>query len=397
MITIKNCNNIVNGEISIQNNRLNIKYAFNGTGKSTISRSIKATVDNDLDELIALMPFKHKDNKSVMPVVDGLNDYKSVMIFNEEYVQQYFFQSDELIKDSFEIFVRSKDYDKHMDNIALLIQEIHNTFNDDEKLKELICDLQDFLNSYGSTKKGYAASSIIGKGLGKGNKLSNIPSDIVQYSPFLTKKDTNVKWLKWQLQGRDYYVSEDICPYCANDIHKEKERIEKIRATFDAKEIDSLNKIIEIFERFEKYFSNETNKRIKEIAKNLTGITTEQKEYLNEIRGQINTLKTKLEGLNDLNYVSLNNSDEKVYETINSFKIDLSYLGHLDSTIIKEKIYKINVSIDDVLRKVGKLQGEVNQQRLVIKSTIERYKKEINAFLNSAGYNYCVNIEETNG
>ena len=114
-------------------------------------------------------------------------------------------------------------------------------------------------------------------------------------------------------------------------IRKEKEKIEKIRENFDAKEIDSLNKIIELFERFEKYFTNDTNIRIKEIAKNIAGITTEQKEYLNEIRGQVNTLKTKLEALNDLNYVSLNNSDEKVNDTINGFKIDLSYLGHLDS------------------------------------------------------------------
>lgn len=397
MININNCNNIDHGDISIKSNHLNIKYAFNGTGKSTISKAIKATINNNQDDLMALIPFKYKNDMSVIPSVDGLNDYKSVMIFNEEYVEQYVFQNDELIKNSFEIFVRSKNYDQHMENINSLIKEIHNTFYEDDEIKKLIQDLQDFLNSYGNAKKGYSASSIIGKGLGKGNKLSNIPSDIAQYSPFLTKSDINVKWLKWQLQGKDYYVSADICPYCANDIHKEKEKIEKIRENFDAKEIDSLNKIIELFERFEKYFSNDTNIRIKEIAKNIAGITTEQKEYLNEIRGQVNTLKTKLEALNDLNYVSLNNSDEKVNDTINGFKIDLSYLGHLDSAIINDKIRKINNSIDGVLKKVGELQGEVNQQKLVIKNAIKRHNEEINAFLNSAGYNYHVDIEETNG
>jgi hypothetical protein len=39
-IVIKNCNNIVNGEISLKENLLNIKYAINGTGKSSISKSI---------------------------------------------------------------------------------------------------------------------------------------------------------------------------------------------------------------------------------------------------------------------------------------------------------------------------------------------------------------------
>lgn len=397
MVSIKNCNNIENGHICISKNHLNIKYAFNGTGKSTISKAIKATIDHNQAELESLKPFKYKNNDSVTPSVTGLDDFKKVMIFNEEYVEQYVFQNDELVKNSFEIFIRSKDYDKHMESIEALISNIHQTFDNDDKLRELITDLQEFLNSYGNTKKGYASSSIIGKGLGKGNKLSHIPTDIVQYSPFLTKSDINVKWLKWQLQGKDYYVEEEICPFCATDIHKKTTQIDKIRENFDTKEIDSLNKIIEIFERFEQYFSSDTNEKIKEISKNITGISTEQKEYLNEIRGQVNTLKTKLEGLYNLNYINLNNPNEKVSEIIGELKVDLSFIEHLDSQNIREKINKINKSVDDVLRKIGKLQGEVNQQRLLIEKTIERYKGEINSFLKSAGYNYNVNIEEENG
>ena len=39
-LKIKNCNNIENGEFDITEGRLNIKYASNGTGKSTISKAI---------------------------------------------------------------------------------------------------------------------------------------------------------------------------------------------------------------------------------------------------------------------------------------------------------------------------------------------------------------------
>lgn len=397
MITINNCNNIDSGEISIQNNHLNIKYAFNGTGKSTISTAIKATIENDEALLKSLIPFKYKEDETVIPNVEGLDAYKSVMIFNDEYVEQYVFQSDELIKDSFNIFVRTPAYDEHMDNIEKLISDIHNTFRNDDEIEDLIHDLQDFLKSYGNTKTGYAKSSILGKALGTGNKLENIPTEIAQYSPFLNRSETNVKWLKWQLQGKDYYVSDDICPYCAKDIEKEKEKIDKVRENFDSKEIDSLNKIIDIFERFKKYFSNSTNTKIEEISKNITGISTEQKSFLTEIRNQVGTLRNKLEGLNDLGYISLNNSDEKVMDAIKNYKIDISYLPHLESDIVKEKIEKINYSIDMVLSKVGELQGEIIRQRNTIKNTIEKYNSEINGFLNSAGYNYNVDIEENNG
>ncbi len=43
-IEIKNCNNIDSGEFDIIEGCLNIKYAINGTGKSTISKAIDAFV-----------------------------------------------------------------------------------------------------------------------------------------------------------------------------------------------------------------------------------------------------------------------------------------------------------------------------------------------------------------
>ena len=40
-ISITNCNNIAHGTVAISENRLNIKYAINGTGKSTIAKAIE--------------------------------------------------------------------------------------------------------------------------------------------------------------------------------------------------------------------------------------------------------------------------------------------------------------------------------------------------------------------
>ena len=46
-IEIKNCNNIDSGNISLVENKLNIKFAPNGTGKSTIARAIIVGASND--------------------------------------------------------------------------------------------------------------------------------------------------------------------------------------------------------------------------------------------------------------------------------------------------------------------------------------------------------------
>ena len=45
-LIITNCNNIDSGKIEITNNKLNIKFGINGTGKSTITRAIKYGIDS---------------------------------------------------------------------------------------------------------------------------------------------------------------------------------------------------------------------------------------------------------------------------------------------------------------------------------------------------------------
>lgn len=59
-ITIKHCNNIVEGTIAIEKNKLNIKYGINGTGKSTIAHAIEKN-----DNLIFLKPFGSEETPSV--------------------------------------------------------------------------------------------------------------------------------------------------------------------------------------------------------------------------------------------------------------------------------------------------------------------------------------------
>ena len=58
-IQIENCNVIDSGSIDIEPHKLNIKYAINGTGKSTIAKAIQAKVTGNEDGLKQLLPFQY--------------------------------------------------------------------------------------------------------------------------------------------------------------------------------------------------------------------------------------------------------------------------------------------------------------------------------------------------
>lgn len=215
--------------IDIEPRKLNIKYAINGTGKSTIAKAIQAKVTGNEDGLKQLLPFRYEgDADEHQPSISGLEDFHSVQIFNEDYVNQYVYQPDELIKDSFTIFVKTPDYDRNMAEITQLLESISQTFQSHPELDQLIQTLNQFVVGFGkATQRGLSAASPIMKGLGRGNMIHNIPQGLESYAPYLqhTEGAKNVAWIKWQLSGNDYLEMADQCPYCSGSIEKLVKRL----------------------------------------------------------------------------------------------------------------------------------------------------------------------------
>ena len=392
-IQIRNCNNIDTGNIELIEGRLNIKYAVNGTGKSTISKALEAFIKNNDSQKKALLPFKYYgDSSEVTPEISGAEKFKSVAIFNEKYVEEYIFQPNELIKNSFEIFIKTHNYENHTKEIDGLLKNINLTFKEHPELDELIDAFQNFVSGFGKAKSGYSAAGSIAKGIGKGNKIDNIPKGLEVYSTYLKNED-NVKWLKWQMDGKSYLDMDDKCPYCANTVEEvRKKTILQVSEEYDAKSVEQLNKMLDVFELLIPYFNDETGNKIKEITQNATNISDAQKNYLVEVKKQVETLLAQLNGLKNIGFHSLKYS-EKIADDLNKYKVDLSYYSHMNSKLSEEKVYVINATLDEVLQKAGQLQGEINKQKKHIKETIEEYNTEINDFLYYAGYKYRVSIE----
>lgn len=395
-IKLQNCNNIENGEISILKDSLNIKYAINGTGKTTIAKAIKAYIDDKDDpkenSLMNLKPFKYKkDENHNNPDIEGVESIGKVAIFNEEYISQFVFLPDELLKNSLDVFIIDETYEQGMERINEKIKVIEKTFREDDALDKLLADLNELYKCFGTSKKISKASSIA-KGIEIGDKVENIPEELDVYKEFIQHPE-NTKWLKWQMDGNRYIENSEICPYCTSDIEERKETILAVEKEYNPKLVEHLNKVIGVVEELAEYFTKDTYDKIIKISKSIDGFKEEHEKYLLEVREQINVLIGKLDKIKHMNYHALKNFGE-VKKTIEDYMIDMDYLSHLNSKETREKIKTINSSLNDILEESGKLQGEINKQNSHISKTIKSYNKEINVFLKKAGYNYHVNIEE---
>ncbi len=391
-VDIIHCNSIDTAAISIKPGTLNIKFGPNGTGKSTLAKAIELAVRGD--DLAPLLPFKHREKDPVATPksqVKGLQDITSVFVFNEDYVSKFVFQQDEVVKNSFDIFIKSAEYDAKMAAIDATVAGIKDTFQKNQHLAQILADLADLSDSFGKSQSGFSKAGRLSKALGGGNKLENIPEILTPYTGFI-QSDLSAKWIGWQLKGKEFLDIGSDCPYCASSVDGKKETILALGNEYDAKSIEHLIGLQAVFGRLGKYFSTHCSEAIEKILKNKTALSKEEINYLVELKGQVDTLRNKLVSLQTISFFSLRDIDA-IENRIKDLKIDLLLLAHLASDETKTIVDQINNSLDTVLKDAGKLKGEINIQKKSIADAITKYKTEINTFLRYAGYKYKVDIQ----
>jgi wobble nucleotide-excising tRNase len=391
-IEIKNCNNLDFAAISLALQKLNIKFAPNGTGKSTIARAILLGAKGDQGPLSELMPFKlrkeNPDNKQ--PEVSGVEGLKNIMCFNEEYVSQFVFKPDELLSNSFDILIRNETYKQIEQEIERLVGDIKKLFSGNHELEALTSTLKEMGSAFRLSKAGLDKKSVGMKGLSAGNKIKHVPAGLEPYTSFI-QSEQSVSWIDWQTKGYDFADLSDNCPFCISNTADKKDQIKKVGQEYEKNTIKNLIAIIGVIEKLGDYFSEEAKERLSAITALKEGLKKEHEEVLATIKKQIDNFIENLERLRTLSAFQFKDGD-KVAEQLPAYKLDLQFFSELKSRKMQEAVDPINASIDILSEQAGQLQGKINQQRGEIKKTIERHQKDINDFLSYAGYRYLVEV-----
>lgn len=397
-VTIKNCNNIEEWIITIKENCLNIKYAINWTWKTTIWKALEYAISDKKDwtsKIQELKPFKYRTTTEWSPEIDGIDSVNSVLVFDESYVNQFVFTPDEIIKNSFSIFIENEEYKKWLQEIDNLTNTIKNAFQTDENINWFIGDLKKLVDSCGNSESGLHRSSKLFKALSKWNLIENVPVGLEDYSEYI-KSDKKVNWLWRQIKGKDYLNVANKCPFCANgDIEQKKPTINLISEKYDPTVIEHLVWILSIFDHLHDYFSDEVNEKIQLITKNMDWLTDEQSTYLFDIKNKARDLLLKLEKIKNINFYSLKNVDiHELEKEMLNYKVDISYYIYFSSNFTSEKVKLINDQLDVILKEMNQLKKLVGTQNALMRLLITKHKESINDFLKTAWYNYFVDAVE---
>ena len=388
-IKIQNCNNIANGEIVICQDKLNILFGRNGTGKSTIARAIY--LKSQSKDLTELAPY---GNTETMPSIDGMatND---IAIFDDNYVSQYVYQPDSLIKDAFEVLIRSPEYDEAKKNIDAALAKIRTTITERQGIAELrsqigaLIDTIKFTSGNRIAKRGGVKGILEGKGA-----YFNPHPDLSDLKPFL-EGDTVTKWAAWRLQGYEQFGNKQLCPYCSVGDTEKTETINRVFSeSFDKTSVETAVAITKAIEALKPYLDE---KKISELM-SMFGV----KEDLHVLETQLTNLRAEASYLHDrlTAILSFNGSSVDrdnigdLHTNLSDMKVDFrAFSAFFITDMTKSEMGAVNAEIDDLLTKVNALKGEIGKYNKYIQDTIKDRKQDINDFLALAGFKYIFDIE----
>jgi len=392
-IEIKNCNNINNWIICIEKNKLNIKFGINWTGKSTTAKSIQYKIEKEQD-LEKLLPFslKKENSSNLKPEVIFDEELKSVSIFNEEYVKTFLFKQDELVNNSFEVFIKSPTYTEIEENIEKQLEWIKKVFSNNLNLDKIILDFEILSKSFKTTQSWLSDASAISKGVSSG--FYNIPDNLKEYKPFIQNKEKCVSWLDWQIKGSDFITGHDNCPYCVSPTDEaKKEKIKSISDNYDKNVIKNFVEIIKVLENLWDYFSPTAKSQLEKITKKTEWLIPEEKDYIVAIKNQIDNFLQRLKNLKSISFYNLKD-DDNIETKIQDLLIKIDELfDKLKSEKTEEIVKVFNDSLENTLEKITDLKKEIWKQKSEIKKLITEHEKNINQFLKNAGYKYKVLIK----
>lgn len=388
-ISIENCNNISKGEIILEEEKLNIKYGMNGTGKSTLSTAILLfSQDKALDDL---KPFGSDEN--VMPAISIDRDIQGVKVFNEEFVNNMVFKESEVIDNAFDVFIKTPDYEQKRKDLDNRLVKLKVDVDEKPQILQLKNDIAAFsgkleLNTAGNSIKNNTNY----KAIVKKNNVYNIPEKLKRYSPIISDDQICINWIDWKSKGESF-DTKGICPYCSDELTTEfAEEKQTFKETYKKSDAQNLKNMLDLFENFHKYIPDDKFDSIiaciKE-EKEESAISAILKTFMNEyvhISNQLNKISSF-----DKN-VFKKTDIKDVDKILEDMKLEKTIFNFFSNPEFYEIVDMINNSIEELRREAIDIKVAIGKLQSVLKRTVATSQKDINDFLESAGIAYRVGI-----
>ncbi len=382
---INNCNNILSATIQLKKNHLNIRYAMNGTGKSTIALAINHV--SKQEDLSALQTF----GSEIIPTCVLSEECNKVLLFNEKYVDNFVFQESEVIQNSFEVFIKTPEYEEKQALINEKLKNMHVDVSQNEDLQNIVSVgrlVRDKLpvNPSGGLRQGGTMKSLM-------QSLSpyELPKELAKFQPLMEKGYT-VNWVAWKHDG-SRYDDNDICPFCTLDLDATYEdQKKKFTDSYPKSDVKNRVEMLGYFHSLEQFMEESAKEKLHQC---IQGLQNEDvtKLWVTMFHSELDVLVNGITRIEDFNSHQVRRDDiSKLDEQLTQLVIDMSNLKIFRNKRFEDSVELANRSIRAVQKETELLKREIGELTSLMVSKSKDAVADINGFLLTAGINYTFEI-----
>lgn len=391
-IKFENIQCINNGEIDILKNKINIKFAYNGFGKSSIAKCLESHINGDGLEF--LTPFSGGE-----PSISLEDRYSRCIVFNEDFINDYLFVENELDQRCFDIVLHDKESEEKFNRIETETRDLKNSVG--EAMRRMIDDFATIkANLRYKDATAFHGSCAVAKGFKSGADVlgkAKSPSLLKYNDMFSISKSPD--WIKWFLSGKDY-ISFNKCPYCREELEDgflDKYDL-KISELFSNVDFAKNNKAKETILKLSEYASDDTKGSIIAINSKNNVVTSDvsvTKLVFDKIESEI----SKIQIIQNIDKIAFSKKIIKkdIETTLNSCVLDTKYFESVNKELGKEA-QNINSSINKLISAIDEYVLALEEFNTFLVKSIEESNGKINNILKMAGipYEFFVSKDEDN-
>ncbi|WP_225749450.1 hypothetical protein [Paraeggerthella sp. Marseille-Q4926] len=398
-VTIRNCKNFDLAEFNIEPNKLNVKFAPNGTGKSSIAEGIRCAIEEDPELLKRITPFKYRDIPDEHSFsCEGLDGYHSVEVFDEQYVNSVAFVQSGIFASSFDVFVKTIEYEATTKRINEILDRVQQCLKSEamEKLRNALGVFASSIsgNSGLTNDNNLRANAPVKKGLSNGNPRESVPVRYENFRSYICSKRLS-QWSKWHASGhRMLEASDRQCPFCGQALDGLEDVVSDIHNDYVPSNAENLDKASSGIVAAKDYLSSESFDALEAMIHVSEPLTQAQENYFTEVVSQASVITANLRNAENLNsYFSLAKLGKNISKALSECAIDLSLLSHFDSPECISSISEYNEALNQAQEEAQILFGIINRQKDKLAASLAGFENEINSFFSGAGYPYSIRIE----
>lgn len=382
-VEIKNCNNIYTANIDIQKNKLNIRYAMNGTGKSTIGKAIKIKADKD--DMDSLEPFDIADDEE--PICNISPEIDRVFLFNDDFVNNIVFQESEVITNAFEVFIVTPEYEKRQAAISKKLNSINVDVNDNEDVKHILSVGNYVLSKFSENNSGGLKKIGMLKTLTTSENIFVLPKKLNRFKPLMEKKYT-ADWVGWKNEGGQY-DDNNICPFCTDSLKEEYQSEKQLfNDSYTKSNVKNIKELLSYFDEVKDYMEESKKEKLYQCIKETKDVK-EIELWIHKFYHELKLLVGKVNAIIKFNAYEVKREDiSNLDKKLKSLLIDITDFDIFNNVKVGELIDFINSKVNLILPEIDLLKKDMGELKGLIGSAEKEAVKDINEFLEMAGINY---------